>query len=213
MNIKEKNIVLFARVFLFVIYLVGVIGISVPSLRPVYVDITPVSLLISALLVLAFHETWNWKAAAVFLFIALAGWLIEVIGVQTGNIFGHYNYGDTLGWQLAGVPLIIGVNWFVLIYATWSVAGTLTVRPVLRILLAAVMMVLFDVIMEPVAVELDMWKWKGEGIPLENYGAWFGISVVFASLIQLSRIRVSNPVAGYLLLYMVLFFGLLNFSL
>jgi len=213
MSIKQKNIILFTRIFLLVIYLVGIIGISIPGLRPVYADITPVSLLISAMLVLAFHEKWTWRAGLIFFVIALTGFLIEVAGVQTGNIFGHYNYGSTLGWGISGVPLIIGVNWFLLIYSTWLVAGMISKKALLRILLVGVLMVLFDVIMEPVAVELDMWQWKGAGIPLENYGAWFAISVVFASLIQVSGVRVKNPVAPYLLFYMVFFFGMLNFTL
>jgi len=213
MRIKERNIILFTRIFLLVIYLVGIIGISIPGLRPVYTNITPVSLLISAMLVLAFHENWSWRAGAVFAVIALAGFLIEVAGVQTGNIFGHYNYGATLGWGVSGVPLIIGLNWFLLIYSTWLVASMISKRGFFRVLLTGVMMVLFDVIMEPVAVELDMWQWKGDGIPLENYGAWFAISVVFATLMQLSRVRVKNPVAAYLLIYMVFFFGVLNFTL
>ena len=213
MHIKEKNIILFARVFLLVIYLVGVIGISIPGLRPVYAAITPVSLLISTLIVLAFHETWNRRTVVVFFTIALAGFLIEVAGVQTGNIFGHYNYGSTLGWGISGVPLIIGLNWFLLIYSTWLVAGWISQKAFLRILLVGVMMVLFDTIMEPVAVELDMWQWKGAGIPLENYGAWFAISVAFATLLQVSKVRLRNPVAPYLLIYMVFFFGVLNFTL
>lgn len=213
MSIKEKNIILFTRIFLLVIYLVGIIGISIPSLRPVYSDITPVSLLISTMLVLAFHEKWTWRAGGVFFAIALAGFLIELAGVQTGNIFGHYNYGSTLGWGVSGVPLIIGVNWFLLIYSTWLVAGMISKKALLRILFVGVMMVLFDAIMEPVAVELDMWQWKGEGIPLENYGAWFAISLVFATGMHLSRVRVKNPVAPYLLIYMVFFFGVLNFTL
>lgn len=213
MRIKERNMVLFTRIFLLVIYLVGIIGISIPSLRPVYTAVTPVSLLISTMLVLAFHESWSWRAGIVFFVIALMGFLIEVAGVQTGNIFGHYDYGATLGWGISGVPLIIGVNWFLLIYSTWLVAGMFSKRAVLRILLTGMMMVGFDVIMEPVAVELDMWQWKGDGIPLENYGAWFAISLVFATLMQLSRVRVKNPVAAYLLIYMVFFFGMLNFTL
>ena len=205
--------VLFTRIFLLVIYLVGIIGISIPSLRPVYTAVTPVSLLISTMLVLAFHESWSWRAGIVFFVIALMGFLIEVAGVQTGNIFGHYDYGATLGWGISGVPLIIGVNWFLLIYSTWLVAGMFSKHAVLRILMTGMMMVGFDVIMEPVAVELDMWQWKGDGIPLENYGAWFAISLVFATLMQLSRVRVKNPVAAYLLIYMVFFFGMLNFTL
>ena len=41
--------------------------------------------------------------------------LTEAIGVNTGLLFGTYEYGANLGFKIFGVPLIIGVNWTVLI--------------------------------------------------------------------------------------------------
>ncbi len=209
---RENNIVLVARIFLFVIYLVGLIGISLQNLRPAYVQITPVSLMLSALILLAFHEQWNLRTVLVLAGIGLAGYFIEVLGVQTGVIFGDYTYGTTLGPAVAGVPLIIGINWLILIYAIWYVAGKLTLQPFIRIPLTGALMVGFDLLMEPVAVALDMWEWSGKSIPFENYLAWFGISLVFAAILYFARIRIHNPVAGYLLLFMAFFFGVLNFT-
>jgi putative membrane protein len=46
--------------------------------------------------------------------IAVAGFFIEAIGVNTGLIFGNYVYKTTLGWKFLETPLIIGVNWILL---------------------------------------------------------------------------------------------------
>jgi len=213
MSNDKNNLVLFARIFLFVIYLVGLIGLNIPSLHDLYVQLTPVTLLISGMILLAFHQEWKKSSIVVFVSIALAGFLVEWTGVQTGHVFGEYTYGSALGPAVGGVPLIIGINWLILIYTTYHIASRLFRQALVRIPATALMMVAFDYLMEPVAVGLDMWQWAGEGIPLINYGAWFIVSLVFASALYLGRVRIHNPVADYLLLFMAVFFGILNFTI
>jgi len=213
MSKDNGNLVLFARIFLFVIYLVGLIGLNISSLRELYVQLTPITLLVSAMILLAFHHQWNTASIAVFVSIALAGFLVEWAGVQTGHVFGEYSYGSALGPAIGGVPLIIGINWLILIYTTYHIASRLFQQALLRIPATALMMVAFDYLMEPVAIGLDMWQWAGQGIPLMNYGAWFVVSLVFASALYLGRVRIDNPVADYLLLFMAVFFGILNFTI
>ena len=212
MSKNKNNRVLFARIFLFVIYLVGLIGLNIFSLRELYVQLTPVTLLVSAMILFAFHYEWNIRSLAVFLSIVIAGLMVEWAGVQTGHVFGEYSYGSALGPAVGGVPLIIGLNWLILIYTTYYIASRLFRPALVRIPSAALMMVAFDYLMEPVAIGLHMWQWAGEGIPLLNYGAWFVVSLVFASALYLGRVRIHNPVADYLLLFMAVFFGILNFT-
>ncbi|MFN2335752.1 MAG: carotenoid biosynthesis protein, partial [Bacteroidales bacterium] len=50
--------------------------------------------------------------------IAVTSFLIEAVGVNTGRIFGTYTYGKALGPALWNTPVIIGLNWFLLIYCT-----------------------------------------------------------------------------------------------
>ena len=38
----------------------------------------------------------------------------EVTTVET--MFGDYSYGKVLGYQVNNVPVIIGINWFLIIY-------------------------------------------------------------------------------------------------
>lgn len=202
-----------AGIFLFVIYLVGTTGISLPRTHELFAGLTPISLLVSTILLLAFHRSWSLRAVLVFTGIALAGFLIEIIGVETGVIFGEYSYGVVLGPSVDGVPLIIGLNWLILIYITGDLAGRIFKYPALKVIGTAILMVLFDLLMEPVAITLDMWHWSGQGIPLLNYLAWFVISLVFAGMIHGFSIRLRNPLSGYLLLFMALFFGVLNITL
>lgn len=210
MKNQERKLIVFARVFLFVIYIIGVIGISSSAFSERYVQLTPLTLLISAVILFAFHNPWNKRFVLVATGIALAGYLIEVLGVQTGLVFGEYSYGPVLGVQLLDVPLIIAVNWLILIYCTWYIAGKLIRKGWLRVPLTAALMVIFDLLMEPVAMELNMWQWKGSLPAFHNYTAWFILSLIFAGILQLFKIGVKNPVAVYLFLAMAMFFGVLN---
>lgn len=208
----NNRLVLVARIFLFVIYLVGIVGISIPSLRRAFAILTPYTLLISAGILFAFHRKWNLRFIAAIIVIALAGFVVEVLGVQTGVIFGEYSYGPVLGIKLYQVPLIIALNWLMLIYCSYIIAGKLFRSALPRIAVAAALMVGMDLLMEPVAIALNMWDWEAAAPPFQNYAAWFAIAFVFAGLIHYLKIEVVNPLAGYLFFYLVMFFGVLNLT-
>ncbi len=211
MKITESKIAFFTRIFLAAIYLIGIIGISIPSLSKLYVQITPVTLFISALLLLAFHEPWNKKFALVAVLIAGIGFFIEVFGVSTGQIFGAYSYSGVMGWKVLGVPLILALNWLILVYGAYYLASRLVKNNLLRLLIGGLLLVGFDYFMEPVAIELNMWTWNAGEPPLQNYIVWFIAGVAMMSLFPVFRIKPNNPIAIYLFIYLVLLFGILNF--
>ncbi|MCF8336300.1 MAG: carotenoid biosynthesis protein [Bacteroidales bacterium] len=213
MKHTKNKPVLVTRIFLFVIYFTGLIGISIPSLRGLYVALTPYMLLTSAGILLAFHWKWNPRFIAAILFIALAGFGVEVLGVQTGAIFGKYFYGPVLGLKIRGVPVMIALNWVMLIYCSYFIAGKLFRAALPKITITAALMVGMDFLMEPVATALDMWNWELPVPPLQNYAAWFLISFLFAGLLHVMKVKVLNPLAAYLFFFLVMFFGALNVTL
>jgi putative membrane protein len=74
-------------------------------------------------------------------------------------------------------------------------------------------MVSYDLLLEPVAIKLDFWNWQGGAIPLQNYVAWYVISVVFLSLLSLSAYTSENKVSNILLGSQFSFFLILNLTL
>jgi len=52
------------------------------------------------------------------MFSCCVGFGVEVLGVKTELIFGSYHYGESLGYKWLSVPLLIGVNWCMLLYCT-----------------------------------------------------------------------------------------------
>lgn len=43
----------------------------------------------------------------------------------------------------------------------------------------SLLMVAYDLFLEPAAMRLDMWSWECKVIPLKNYLGWFFFSAVF----------------------------------
>lgn len=199
-----------ASFILVVVYIVGVIGITY-NIDERFVLLTPINLLLSLGLVFWTHPgpyAPLWKLATICF---LTGILVEIAGVQTGLIFGDYQYGRVLGPKIWGTPLMIGVNWAMLVYGAGSVVNRLI--PDLNIWikagLGAMLMTLLDVLIEPVAMELNFWNWADNIIPLQNYIAWFFVALPLLGAYFKLLGKTSNKVAILLFILQILFFGIL----
>jgi putative membrane protein len=197
---------------LVILYTVGIFGLGSSS-RDWFLAATPLTLMISSGLLLLNHAEWNLRAVFAFVAIGCAGFLVEVLGVKTGIIFGEYAYGPTLGVKLWSVPLVIGLNWLLLTYSTGALVARLRLPNWLQAALAAAAMTALDILIEPVAMALDFWQWEGGMVPIQNYLAWFGVSFAFLLGFQLLKFDKRNPIAIPLLALQVLFFGTLNWML
>ncbi len=211
-GMRDKKILL-AKGVLLIIHMVGIIGLSFPDLRPYFLSLTPLTLLISAISLFYFHENWN-KAFITFLILCYAfGYGIEVVGVATGLVFGDYSYSAALGPKLVDTPLMIGINWLFLIYATGTIANTLNAPTIIKALSGAVLMLVLDLALEPVAIALNFWEWPGDSVPVLNYAAWFFISFLLLLLFYLMPFQKGNRFALFLYLVQLLFFILLGIIL
>lgn len=140
----------------------------------------------------------------------LIGYWIEVLGVHTSLIFGSYAYGPTLGAKVLEVPLMIAVNWLLLTYLCGSVADTLPMSRIAKVVSAALLMVAIDYLIEPVAIKFDFWSWELLHPPLHNYLGWLFTALLVQSLFFVASFRKGNPLALPLLTIQVLFFLVLQ---
>ncbi len=185
-----------------IFHLVGFIGFLI---SPAYFrSLTPVNLLLSAVLVIIMSNQSKGPFYLALLLTALAGYFIEVIGVKTGWIFGHYYYGSALGYKLLSTPLLIGVNWALLIYATNQLVQF--ENKYVNIVLGALLMVGLDFFIEQSASRFDFWYWRGARIPLQNYIAWFLISIGINWFANKELSKKPNPTAKAFYIIQVLFF-------
>ncbi|MGY6558898.1 MAG: carotenoid biosynthesis protein [Nitritalea sp.] len=203
----------YAMYLLALMHLAGVVGMSVPALQPIFQLLTPFHLLACLLALLYFHRDWSLG----FVFFLSASFIIgfgsEVMGVKTGFPFGSYSYGPVLGWQLWEVPILIGVNWMLLVYISAHVVRRFAAQKYLQVILASTLMVLLDFLIEPVAIALDFWSWENTAVPVSNYIGWFGVAVLIQAIYAYSKFEKQNPLADFLLLNLAFFFLILNFLL
>jgi putative membrane protein len=178
-------------------------------------------------LLLYTHSEKNGPFYFFLIISSVTGFAVELIGTKTGMLFGSYSYGTVLGPALQNVPLIIGINWFIVIYCCGITINTILSRLVERlaeqtgtqkrvikaasiIIDGATLAVFFDWIMEPVAMKLGYWNWNGSEIPLYNYVCWFVVSAALLWVFQFARFNKQNKFAVNLLLIQMMFFLLLR---
>ena len=197
--------------------------------REFFVLTTPLNLLLMFGLILYTQEKLNWQLLTFFGICFTVGIWVEVIGTSTGNLFGNYSYSKNLGPAFKNVPLVIGINWCIIMYCCGvavhivfkklsdrvkEITGSAT-SPVLQLLStstdAAILAVFFDWILEPAAIKLGYWQWLDDGdVPAFNYMCWFMISSVLLLLFGLLKFEKNNKFAVHLLMIMAMFFMLIR---
>jgi|LakMenE18May10ns_1017289.scaffolds.fasta_scaffold00770_1 putative membrane protein len=199
------------RIILVILYCVGAVGMLIPETRTWFVKLSALNLFLSFVaLILSRKE--NKLRFMVFLCIAfLIGFGAELIGVHTAYLFGSYQYGANLGVKWAEVPLIIGFNWGILAVTSSAVIHRVGLNKYLSAILSAMLMVVFDYILEPVAIKLDYWHWIEGQIPVFNFVCWFGVSLILQWIYLRMKLTELNKVAESLFLLMFIFFTLLTF--
>ena len=200
-----------SRIFIILFHIVGFVGFYFTETRVFFISLVPFHLLFMAGILFANYVTINKKTIYATLIIVFAGYLIEVIGVRTGQIFGQYFYGETLGKKILSVPLVIGVNWFIVVFSLGGILRSIFKRnKVIRTLIGAALLVGLDYLIEPVAIEYDYWYWQNNTIPQQNYIGWFLVSVVMMAFYNYYDFKKTNPVAKTLFLSQLMFFVALN---
>jgi putative membrane protein len=126
----------------------------------------------------------GWRRTLAFgAWVWLVAWLAEFSSTRTGVPFGFYTYtGYTRGQELfiADVPFMDALSFTFLAYASFCLARhTLGRRaaPLVVSVFGGTLMMLLDVVIDPVAVRGDQW-FLGHLFSYPNGGAYFGVPLV-----------------------------------
>lgn len=194
-----------------VLYTVGIVGMSLPDQRDYFASLSFLNLLLSFGIVLLARKVAIKRFIGFLAFCFSIGFVAELIGVHTGLLFGSYHYGENLGVKVFKVPIIIGLNWGILVVISASLVERFQMSVYFKVLLATTLMVFLDFIMEPIANDLDFWHWRNDQIPLYNFVCWFVISLILQYFyFNFNKLAESNRVFNVLYTVMVVFFSLLN---
>lgn len=200
-----------ATAVLALLHLIGFIGLH-SAFAEQFAALTSLNLLISFILVLLFANSISKELSIFFVFAFTIGMLVEIIGVNTGFPFGEYYYTNNLMLLVLGVPLIIGINWFLLSYGIVSLFnGYFSTFPYwLKVVLSAALMTFLDVLIEPFAIHNKLWLWTSDVVPYQNYLSWFIIAFILFALAYKILAKEQNKLAIGLIVIFIMFFGMNN---
>lgn len=206
MTIANK-LVNFLTGFLILVYFSGAIGFCVnPSF---FAPFTPLNLLFTAFVFLfvQYEKTTENRIFFIFLVIALIGYLSEVIGVKTGFVFGKYAYMEGLGPKIFNVPLVISLNWAIMVCCGAIIAFHFFKSAFLACFVSASLITTIDFLIEQSAPQLNFWIFKN-GMPgLHNYVGWWCLSFFASYLFRKDFPKFNLQNALLIMGLVVLFFS------
>lgn len=168
-----------------------------------------VVLLFVAALLSLYHKGEGRKVIVTLAIVGAVGWIIDAIGTRTGAIFGTYSFGGSLGPKILDTPVMLIVGWATIVYMTYISTSMLPLSN-RRLTASAGLMVLFDILLEPVASRMGMWQFANNDVPFKNYVVWFLLGMLLLQILRRSRVNMSNSVAGPLLAMLLIFLLALN---
>jgi len=204
----------------------AIIGLLFTEYNDFFINNTPLNLIISMLLLFYTQQKINKSFWLFFSVCFLAGFIYEIIGVNTGFLFGDYEYSVVMGYKISGVPILLGNLWFITMYCV----GSLTFQSYnwlktnfnfkvssqielhLLAIIGAFTAVFLDLFLEPVAIKLNCWQWYPLGkIPIYNYVCWFFGSLILQYLFVNLNFNKKNIFAVCLYVIQLTFFITISF--
>lgn len=147
----------------------------------------------------AFWATARWlgRRDAIILFVILGAYAlaIETLALATGVPYGEFYYSELLGYKLFGLtPVTVSLAWTPLVLAAYAVVrGQWSVVSLgssfARVVVATLVLVAFDLVVDPGAVKVGFWRYEGGGafygVPVSNYVGWLLTGLVGMVLVEL----------------------------
>ena len=129
---------------------------------------------------------WRRHGARPALALLVGGWAIAFSAEWSSTVgygipFGVYHYrpaGLTHDWLVAGVPLFDSLSFTWLAYCSYTLIGWIGGRGLMRLVLAALVMVGLDLVVDPVALLGAHWFLGSIYSYPPGSGAWFGVTLL-----------------------------------
>ena len=184
------------------------------------------------------HGSMIWGYANIILF-AVVSFIIsigmEIIGTKTGLVFGgkyKFDLNKSPGPSFLGIPLVIPLAWSGLIYMSLNfsshlfseminygqssnmITATLRLyfsRELFLLFLPSLLLVIIDLVFDPIAVDEKRWKWENPGsyygVPILNFVGWFITAFLIMWIFSMIQYQIiTDKHIGYLFKYSPGFF-------
>jgi uncharacterized membrane protein len=146
----------------------------------------------------------GWRRTLLLLAVGYGiAFLSEFASIRWGFPYGHYVYlypameGEAI---IGGVPVWDSLSYVFMAYAAYETVDLLRWRP--RVPLAALVMTLADVMVDPIALRGDRWflgkmfEYTVDGawfaVPLSNFAGWFAVGLAILWVWEALATRVTD---------------------
>ena len=200
------------RFSIFIVWLINVSGFfgMFSDQKELFLKFTPYAILMSFILIFINSKIIQKGFITSIILIAIFGFIIEYLGANYGILFGAYSYGENLGLKVGNVPLIMAINWILLIIITGNFSEKVFKNSLaFKVIFGSLLMVILDFFIEFSAPKLDYWEFVKHPVPLSNYIWWFLFSIIFHIIYQINIKEKEYVLSQNILLIHFLFFGLL----
>ena len=153
-----------------------------------------------------------------FCITVIISFFAEIIGSKTGCFFGgkyQYNIHNVPGYVYYGIPFLIPIAWFGIIYTGMNFCYFITgiqfpldtfINNYLYIIFSSFLVMLLDVILDPIAVDEKRWGWDKPGmyygVPILNFIGWFLVPIIILFLfLQFFKPEHNSNISSFLFQY------------
>lgn len=155
-------------------------------------------------------STRAWKALLAMSVLGALAIAFEYISIWYGIPYGFFTYSDALGQKVFDtVPWTVFFGWTPLVVGAVAIADRAVHGRLRQVGLAVLLLVLFDLVFDPVAVALGFWAWNEPGpyygVPYVNFLGW--LLTGYIGSFVLTRIVPGMLSVKAMLPYMLLLIG------
>ena len=188
---------------------VTVIGtnIDAPIILTAIISIVFSALIAAPAIIQLFKESGIFKGLIIYTTIALVAIIVENLAIITGFPYGHFSYGNMLGWKILHVPATLILTFPPLVIGSGYIANKISERYGIyrkfhKIMIATFVLVALDLVLDPGATLLGFWTWNNPGIyygvPFINFGGWILTGIITTSIFILgSKFKSSEEKGAY----------------
>lgn len=183
-----------------------VISAGFVSTQPISTDLSIVSVFsIIAFAMPSFYVVLRWLGWRYGLFVlaSLGGYalLIETVAIFSGVPYGSFSYGELLDHKLFNkTPWTVAFAWTPIMLFALSISRH-TKSQISYWLMAIIVLLAVDLVLDPAAVALGFWSWDEPGmyygVPLINFAGWvISGTIAFLLFQKLNKTRQRIPIAA-----------------
>ncbi len=154
---------------------------QLPFSWDVFAVISSVNVVLIALPSIYGISKWLGKNSWILAVMALFAMTIETFAIITGFPYSAFEYGTLTGGKIGVVPWTVGFSWVPILLFAWLLVKNYK-SIWIRIGLGAILMTIFDLVLDPGATALGFWIWESsEGfynVPWMNFFGWIVSSII-----------------------------------